>query len=64
MNRQPWSNRRFITMVVAQLVWIAMFMSGFLSESAFLWLTGGTVIAYMVGEGALSILDKVRGNDK
>jgi hypothetical protein len=51
-------------MIVFQLIWIAMFMFNFLSESAFLWLTGGTVIAYMVGEGALSILDKVRGNAK
>lgn len=61
--RQPWSKRRFITMVVAQFVWIAMFLPKFLSESAFLWLTGGTVIAYLLGEGAMQILDKVRGND-
>ena len=63
-NRQPWTKRRFITMCVAQLVWITMFINTYLSESAFLWLTGGTVIAYLVGEGTLAILDKVRGNVK
>lgn len=63
MNRTPWTKRRFITMIVFQLVWIAMFLPKYLSESAFLWLTGGTVIAYLLGEGALQLLDKVKSRD-